>query len=138
MNWWQIALLVLAVFWALQVLGTWFQMRHYQDVLARITRNSSDGFLGTGNAKSSLGRGLITILVANADGTIRQALAMEGRSVLARFEEVPALQGKQLAELEQPGFFPIEQKARAEAFGKAIAQIREIQQSRTGKSGGGN
>lgn len=127
MNWWQWALLGLGVLWTLQIIGTWVQMRHYQEVMTGIGDSYKDGFLGTGNAKATIGRGLIVILVTAQDGTIRKALAMEGRTVLARFQEIPEYIGLNVEALANPEFFGEGQKARATAFGRAIDQIKEIQ-----------
>ena len=132
MNWWQTALILLGVLWALQILGTWVQMSHYQKVMADIARAYRDGYLGTGNAKGTTGQGLIVMLVSSADGVIRKAMAMEGRTVLARFREIPELSGLTLDDLEKLDFFGPAQKARATAIGQAIAQIRKIQ-SESGK-----
>lgn len=143
MNWWQTALILFAVLWVLQSLGTWIQMTHYRKVMTEVAKYHKDGFLGTGNAKSNFGNGLIVMLVATAEGVVSKALVMEGRTVFARFKEIPELSGVKLDELEKPEFFGPASKARAEAFGKAIAQIRSIQQesskmaAKAGKGGDG-
>ena len=134
MTWWQWALLALGLLWALQIVGTWVQMRHYQDVMTRVGGSYKDGFLGTGNAKGTVGRGMIVMLITAQDGTIRKALAMEGRTVLARFEEIPEYVGLPMETLADPDFFGPEQKARAKAFGRAIDQIKEIQSAKGSKN----
>ena len=137
MSWWHYALIAIGLVWVLQIFGTWVQMSHYRQVMTGITASFSDGYLGTGNAKSTLGKGLIVILISSADGLVRKALAMEGRSVFARFQELPAFVGLTLDEMEKPSFFADTEKARAEAFGKAIGQIRQLQSDRSSKAADG-
>ena len=38
MSWIAYVILLLALAWILQIVGTYFQMRHYREVLGRITR----------------------------------------------------------------------------------------------------
>ena len=78
-----------AIAWILQIVGTYFQMRHYREVLGGITRESSEGFVGVGNAKATFGKGVILILVADENGVVRRALRMRGMTVFARFKEAP-------------------------------------------------
>ena len=54
---WQIGLLLLGAVWLLQAAGTWLQMRHYREVMSSIGGKWTDGYLGVGNARASLGRG---------------------------------------------------------------------------------
>ena len=68
MGFWSILLLVLAVVWLSQIVGTYFQMRHYQQVLSGIKQERGEGYIGVGNAKARLGRGVILILVVGEDG----------------------------------------------------------------------
>ena len=63
---WQYGLLILGVLWGVQVLGTMLQMRHYRSVLNEVTTRWRDGYVGTGAAHASLGRGAIAILVRNS------------------------------------------------------------------------
>ena len=58
-------ILVLALLWALQIVGTYFQMRHYRQVLGGITREETGGYGGVGNAKAWFGMGVILILVVD-------------------------------------------------------------------------
>ena len=99
MGFWSILLLVLAVVWLSQIVGTYFQMRHYQQVLSGIKQERGEGYIGVGNAKARLGRGVILILVVGEDGLVRRALKMQGATVFARFKEAPELAGTQLEEL---------------------------------------
>lgn len=127
MNWWQSALLVLGVLWAVQIFGTWIQMRHYSDVMRGIAGEFRDGFLGTGNAKGGLGRGVIVMLVAGPDDRVRRALIMEGRTVLARFKDEESWRGLDMSRLADPAFHGTDGKSRADAFAKAIDQIKKLQ-----------
>lgn len=95
-------LLALAIVWALQIVGTWYQMRHYQAVLRGITARSTEGYVGVGNAKASFGKGVILILVVGAAGEVGDALRMRGRTILARFEKAPDLVGMRVDELREP------------------------------------
>ncbi|MDP4823589.1 MAG: transcriptional regulator GutM [Aestuariivirgaceae bacterium] len=137
MSWWHYALIALGLIWVLQIYGTWIQMNHYRQVMTGITASFKDGYLGTGNAKSTFGKGLIVILIASADGVVRKALAMEGRSVFARFQEIPEFSGLTLDAIGKEGFFEPAQKARAQAFGKAIEQIRQLQSNRSSEAASG-
>lgn len=137
MSWWQYALIALGVLWVLQIIGTWVQMSHYRQVMTGITKSYRDGYLGTGNAKSTLGKGLIVILIASADGIVRKALAMEGRSVFARFQELPEFSGLTLEQIGTKGFFSPAESAREKAFAKAIEQIRALQSERSNNAATG-
>jgi glucitol operon activator protein len=86
-------LLAFGVLWATQIAGTWLQTRHYRRVLGHITRTQNDGYVGVGNARSTYGKGVILILVAERDGTVREAHAMRGRTVFARFRPASDLVG---------------------------------------------
>lgn len=92
-------LLVFAILWLVQIVGTYYQMRHYRKVLGGITRKGGEGYVGVGNAKARFGKGVIMILVAGKDGLVRRALRMRGMTVFARFQEVPELAGSALDDL---------------------------------------
>jgi glucitol operon activator protein len=79
------ALLALAVFWALQLVGSWFQMRRYTDAVRGATRQWNSGFLGVGSCKVKLGRGAVAIVVLSNDMRICQFLSMSGLTVFTRF-----------------------------------------------------
>ena len=99
MSWIAYAILILAVAWVLQIVGTYFQMRHYRDVLGGITREGGEGFVGVGNAKAAFGKGVILILVADENDVVKRALRMRGMTIFARFKEAPELAGMRLDEL---------------------------------------
>lgn len=79
------ALLALAVFWALQLVGSWFQMRRYRDAVVDATKRFDSGFLGVGSCKVNLGRGAVAIVVLSSDMRICQFLSMSGLTVFTRF-----------------------------------------------------
>ncbi len=119
---WQIGLILLVAVWILQAAGTWFQMRHYRQVMGGIRGRWDDGYLGVGNARSSFGRGVILMLVVAADETVRELLVMEGRSVLAKFKPLPEFRGRSLDSLRVDETFN-KQRGRAAALEQAIKQI---------------
>jgi glucitol operon activator protein len=79
------ALLALAVFWALQLVGSWFQMRRYSDAVRGAASRWNSGFLGVGSCKVKLGRGAVAIVVLSADLRGCQFLSMSGLTVFTRF-----------------------------------------------------
>jgi glucitol operon activator protein len=87
------ALLALAVFWALQVVASWFQMRRYGDALRRTAGRWSSGFLGVGACKVRLGRGAIAIVVLDSALSIREFLSMSGMTVFSRFRQHDGFSG---------------------------------------------
>jgi glucitol operon activator protein len=102
---WQWAILLLAIVWALQSLGVWLQMRHYSDVMKGITDNYSQGFVGAGNAKGKLGKGVIVLVVVDGSMRVERFLQMSGRSVFAKFRREPAFEGLSLDALSDPATF---------------------------------
>ena len=133
---WQFGLVLLGVVWALQALGTWIQMRHYRRVMGGISRQWSDGYLGAGNARSALGKGVILILVVGPDEIVRRLVLMEGRSIFARFEPRPEFEGMRLQALRDrkpltgdPKIFA--SKGFKGALKQAVDQIDRVRQ-RTG------
>src|ERR1700744_2829165 len=79
------AFLALAVFWALQVVASWFQMRRYTDAVRDATKRWHSGFLGVGSCKVKLGRGAVAIVVLSSDLRVCQFLSMSGLTVFTRF-----------------------------------------------------
>jgi glucitol operon activator protein len=125
---WTYLLGAFGVLWFVQIAGTALQMRHYRRVLAEITSTWKDGFVGVGNARAKLGKGVILILVASPDGLIRQALAMRGRTVLATFKPVPELQNENLRDLRKGNVPAALSHGDREALERAIAQIDQAAQ----------
>lgn len=83
----------------------------------------SDGFVGAGNAKSTLGRGVILLLVVGPDRIVRRLAVMQGRSVFAKFRTCPDLEGRPLEVLRTSP--PFDDRGRTAALTMAIAQIEK-------------
>ena len=126
MSFWSYLLLTLAVLWLLQILGTWYQMRHYREVLGGITREGSKGYVGVGNARARFGKGVILILVVDEDGKVTKALRMRGRSVFARFNEAPELVGLNVDDLRKEKREGPYEAATMLAARRAVEQIDHI------------
>lgn len=125
---WQLALIGLVGAWALQAVGTYFQMRHYRGVMGEVSARWSDGFVGAGNAKSTLGRGVILLLVVGPDRIVRRLSVMQGRSVFATFAPCPAIEGRTLDSLRADP--PFGDAGRTKALAMAMAQIDKAAASR--------
>lgn len=123
-------ILLLACLWLLQMVGTYFQMRHYREVLSGVTRAGGRGYVGVGNAKARFGKGVILILVSGEDDVVRKALRMRGATVFARFEEAPDLLGMGLDELREKGREEPYEKATMQAARRAIEQIDRIKEEK--------
>lgn len=123
MAYWQLALIALALVWVLQAVGTWVQMRHYRQVMSGVAERWSDGFVGAGNARGTFGKGVIVVLVVDGQDIIRQLIAMEGRSVLAKFRPLPEFDGRSLDALRDPAALAALGPAHAQAIGRAVEQI---------------
>ena len=118
---WQIALMALVGAWALQAVGTFYQMRHYRTVMGDVSARWSDGFVGAGNAKSTLGRGVILLLVVDSELIVRRLSIMQGRSVFAKFRPFPGAEGHSLDVLRANP--PFDDSGCKRALATAIAQI---------------
>jgi glucitol operon activator protein len=130
MGWIGYLILVLALLWALQIVGTYFQMRHYREVLGGITREESEGYVGVGNAKARIGKGVILILVAGENDVVRRALRMRGMTVFARFKEAPELVGMRVDELRDEGREGPYEAATMLAGRRAVEQIDRIKEEK--------
>ncbi len=87
------ALLALAVFWALQLVGSWFQMRRCRDAVRDAARQWHSGSLGVGSCKVRFGRGAIAIVVLSDDRQVRQFLSMSGLTVFSPFRQHDGFSG---------------------------------------------
>ena len=123
---WGTGLLLFGLCWALQIAGTMLQMRHYRRVLDRLSSQWNDGYVGTGSARARFGRGAITILVVSPTGAVRQALAMQGRTVWAKFKPLPALAGIDIEQFRTGAAFRPRDVRLAEAFRGAVEQVDRI------------
>src|SRR3712207_3975482 len=130
MSWIAYGVLLLAIAWILQIVGTYFQMRHYREVLGRVTREGKEGFVGVGNAKATFGKGAILIIVADGNDVVRQALRMRGMTIFARFKDVHDLVGMSLEELRVEGREEPYDKGTMLAARRAVEQIDRIKQEK--------
>ena len=124
--------MVVGVLWLAQIAGTHVQMSHYRSVLGGITREGGRGYVGAGNAKARLGKGVILIMVSDEDGVVKRAVRMRGMTVFARFEEAPDLVGTTLDELREEGRGGPYEKATMLAARRAVEQIDRIRSERAG------
>ena len=126
---WQEMLLLFAALWAVQAAGTWRQMQHYRQVMGHISGHWPDGCVGASASRGMLGCGVVAIVVAgnDQDAPVRQVLLMEGRSVFAKFREVPAAAGGALATLASIADLAAGPRARQVAVAGAVAQITRRQ-----------
>jgi glucitol operon activator protein len=131
---WQIALLALGLAWVGQSVGVWLQVRHYQNTFRTIRGRWTDGRLGTGAAPSRFGQGVIVILVVSGGGVVRQLLAMQGRSVFAKFEDLAEFSGLSLGELRQRAMEGGIDRSLATAVAKAVEQIEKLDATAETKS----
>jgi len=132
MSWIAYVILLLALAWILQIIGTYFQMRHYREVLSGITREGGEGFVGVGNAKATFGKGVILILVSDGNDVVSRALRMRGMTIFARFKEAPDLVSMSLDELRAEGREEPYDKSTMLAARRAIEQIDRIKQEKEG------
>ena len=132
MSWIAYVILLLALAWILQIIGTYFQMRHYREVLSGITREGGEGFVGVGNAKATFGKGVILILVSDGNDVVSRALRMRGMTIFARFKDAPDLAGMSLDELRAEGREEPYDKSTMLAARRAIEQIDRIKQEKEG------
>ncbi|CAN5905784.1 transcriptional regulator GutM [soil metagenome] len=123
-------LLVVGLLWLSQIVGTYFQMEHYRKVLGGIRQSGSEGFVGVGNAKVRLGKGVILILVVGENGVVTEALRMRGMTVFARFKEAPDLLGKKLDELRDEDIEGLYEQGTMLAVRRAVEQIDRIRQEK--------
>lgn len=94
-----LAIAALALAWALQGFGTYKQIRHYSAAMGDAARAWSDGFVGTGRARSRFGAGTVLLLVVDADRVVRRLLVMRGVTVFARFAPLREAEGLTLDSL---------------------------------------
>jgi len=137
LGFWAGAILIVAILWLLQAVGTWYQMRHYGKVLGGVTREGKEGFVGVGNSKARLGKGVVLILVTGTDEVVRRALRMQGRTVFARFEEAPDFVGMSLAELRREDRDGPYDAGTMRAARRAVEQIDQIRTEREVRAGVG-
>ncbi|MGH6763515.1 MAG: transcriptional regulator GutM [Phyllobacterium sp.] len=121
---WQWALLALALLWAFQSLGVWYQMRHYADVMKGITSKYGDGYVGAGHVRGRFGKGVIVLIVVDHDLVVRRFLEMSGRTVFAQFKRREGFEGQPLDQMRSdPSIAGEGQAGVTEAVKRAVEQI---------------
>jgi glucitol operon activator protein len=98
---WQVALILLVGAWAVQSIGVWLQMQHYQKKFRQLRTRWTDGAMGAGAAPGRLGKGVIALVVTSPEGMVRKVCVMQGRSVFAKLKDRVDLEGMSSAELKQ-------------------------------------
>lgn len=122
----QSALILLAIFWSLQVAGSWMQWTHYRRALTSATGAWGDGFLGMGQHRPKLGLGAIALLEVGPDLRVRRLQIMAGVSVFARFKAQQEVVGWPLSKLATEYAPGLHDDRSARAIRQAIAQIEEV------------
>lgn len=95
---WQVILALLALAWMLQCWGTFVQIRRYRDAFRHLSSEYSDGWMGAGKSGGGFRRGAIVMAVAAPDGTLRRVVALQGRTIFARFQPVARFEGLSLTQ----------------------------------------
>lgn len=120
------ALLLLLLFWTLQIAGSWIQWRHYRSAMNDATGRWTDGFLGVGQSKSRLAAGAVALLSVGPDMRVRQLHTMRGLTVFARFKPSAGAQGLTLAQLAMQHAPGAKDTAVDKAIRQAIGQVEEV------------
>lgn len=121
---WKTVVFLFLIGWISQGVLSYFQIKNYRQRIKQLKRK---GYIGIGNIRKKLGRGMILLLVSNADGIIIDAEEMKGISVFARFRKNEKFVGYSLADLEN---LTIDNKTLKKAVDKAVEQIKEMMEKR--------
>lgn len=132
---WHILLIAFALAWGVQALGVWRQTRHFQRVFDEQRLRWSDGKLGAGVARASLGKGVIALVVVDSANVVRTVLVMRGRSVFATFKPRSEFEGLSLESLKARVCEGAFQRTVGKAISNAIEQIEKIGRSSVGTTG---
>jgi glucitol operon activator protein len=127
---WQIALLFLAAAWAVQSIGVWLQVQHYQRTFGAMRAQWSDGRLGVGAAPGRIGAGVIALIVVSPEGRVRKLHAMRGRSVFAKFKDRVEFEGITIEDLKARADSAGFERGLGQAVLKAIEQIEKVDAQR--------
>ena len=122
----QSALLLLVIFWLLQVAGSWIQIRHYRQALSTAGGRWSDGYLGMGQSRSRFGRGAIVLLEVSPDLRVRQLQTLSGLTVFARFKPEVLVKGWTLAQLGNYHAPGVRETPVDKAIRQALIQVEEV------------
>lgn len=121
-------LLLLTLFWALQVAASWVQYRHYRGAMGEATRRWSDGYLGVGQSRRRLRGGAVALLEVDPALRVRRLQLLGGISIFARFKPQEGAEGLTLQQLaaQAEGSTP-----QALAIRQAIAQVEAVHRRQT-------
>lgn len=122
---WQLAILLLAVVWALQSVGVWMQMRHYRSALGDIEQKFATGFVGTGFTRGRFAKGTIALVVVNDRLIVDRVAVMSGRSVFAKFHNHTEFEGLALSDLRDRATALSEGAKDERSVGAALRQAIE-------------
>lgn len=122
----QSALLMLMLFWTLQIAGSWIQWKHYRTALGNATRRWGDGYVGMGRAQPRFGFGVIALLEVSPDLEVRSLQTMSGVTVFARFKPLAGVQLGSLAQLARRYAPETDDSKLARAVRQAITQVEEV------------
>lgn len=122
---WQIAILLLAIVWALQSVGVWMQMRHYRSALGDIEQKFASGYVGTGFTRGRFAKGTIALVVVNDRLTVDRVAVMSGRSVFAKFHNHTEFEGLSLTDLKERAIALSEGAKDERSLGKTLLQACE-------------
>lgn len=122
----QNALLMLLLFWTLQIVGSWIQWKHYRSAMNDATGQWTDGFLGAGRFKPRFGAGSVALLSVSPDMRVRQLRTMSGLTVFARFKHDASVQDWTLSQLGAHYAVGTRDTAVAKAIRQAITQVEEV------------
>lgn len=113
-------IILLVLCWFIQIGFSYYQHKSYQEALNQIKKRN-DGYLGVGIAKAKfkMGRGVISLLVTDAQGTILDYQEMSGFTVFARFKRKDSWIGKKTAEISKM----LKGKQQVNAFNQALELI---------------
>jgi glucitol operon activator protein len=126
MQYTQHAMALLALFWALQVAGSWVQWTHYRKALRQATARWGDGYLGMGKARSRIGFGVLALLEVDPRLNVRSLQVMTGATVFARFRTMALTPQTTIDQLATRYAAGVDDSRLARAVRQAIQQIEEV------------
>ena len=119
------ALALLIVFWILQCIGAWIQLRHYREAMTKATSDWNDGFLGAGQGRPRFGAAALVLLEVSPELLVRRLQVMSGMTVFARFRQLPAFEGWEMSRLLSHFGEGSDDSRLARAVRQAAGQIEE-------------
>jgi glucitol operon activator protein len=119
------ALALLLVFWILQIIGTWFQVKNYRTAMAKASSDWKDGFLGAGQSRPRFGAGCLVLLEVGPDLVVRRLQVMSGMTIFARFQPQADFVGWPLSRLRDRFAESTDDSRLARAVRQAADKIEE-------------